>query len=419
MKTSHENKINISKVSRKLAYLVSCYPTLSHTFILRELDELRHAGFEIEVCSIRRPKHPDLLGKREQEEVVLTEYLIGPGLGRRLAKSLVFACKHPTSITKMIRATCAMYANGSHRGIKTIFHLVEAIVLTEHLTRKGIRHIHNHFGNSAGTVAYLASTSGKVEYSLSIHGPDVFDESKVELFPEKLKSATFVRSISQYCENEVRKAASGAILPPSYIVKCGVDSGRYHNTEHLHTSVPTILCVGRLCEAKSQHLLLLVSRMLLNDGFEHRVVLIGEGPTRDKLERMIEELDLSSVVEMRGGMDQDQVRQAYKKAEIFVLPSQAEGIPIVLMEAMAMELPVISTSVAGIPELIEDGISGLLFESGSALELKSQIVTLLRTPGLGCRLGRAARYKVQTEFDLQINSMLLADVFKNELKDVA
>lgn len=413
-------KRHVPQHQNKIAYLVSCYPTLSHTFILREIQSLRQRGVEVEIVSIREPQNPFSLGLEEQQELKNTYYLLSKPkwkIAGLLVKSLL---KNPLSSKRIIGASMSLAAHRKQPFWKTFAYAAEAIIICDYLQQKQVSHIHNHFGNAAGTVTYLLSRTEFFEFSLSIHGPDVFFNVDRELFPEKLVEAKFIRTISHFCESQLRAISGIVNAEHMKMVRCGVDPSRYRpSLKNPMIDRPRILCVGRLCAVKEQFLLLTASRQMADSGLDHELVIVGDGPTAEKLQRHVRSMKLEGHVRMLGGLSQDEVLEEYRRADIFVLPSCAEGIPVVLMEAMAMELPVISTHVAGIPELIDHEQNGLLFPAGDKDALVDRLQRLIRSKSLRMRLGNAARMKIQSDFNLHGNTQKLAEIFEATLQGKA
>ena len=199
-----------------------------------------------------------------------------------------------------------------------------------------------------------------------------------------------------------------------HIVRCGVNPDLYSVRQEPHNALPNILCVGRLVPAKGQHIMLEACRVLKQEGLQFRVTIIGEGPDTRSLEKFSALHDLNDIVTFTGVLGQNSVRDYYNKTDIFVLASFAEGVPVVLMEAMAKEIPVISTRITGIPELIEHDHDGLLATPGDAEDLANQIRKLLINPELRYELGQAGREKVIALYNQHINNQQMVNLFNEE-----
>ena len=195
-----------------------------------------------------------------------------------------------------------------------------------------------------------------------------------------------------------------------HIVRCGVDPDLYDVRPDPGNKVPSVICVGRLVPAKGQHILLEACLLLKNKGVQFHLTIIGEGPDRLSLETFVATNNFKERVTFTGVLGQDKVRQHYDKADLFVLASFAEGVPVVLMEAMAKEIPVISTRITGIPELIEHGQDGLLATPGDTEDLALQMLTLLNHPELRRQFGKAGRNKVKANYNQHENNLQMVDL---------
>ena len=410
-----KNQPNHTTPRLSLAYLVSCYPSVTHTFILRELEALRARGHEIDVFSVRRPAHPEALGPAEQAEMRTTTFLL-PSLARTFLPSLGRMTLHnPVGLIRMAQAAVQGIGENRDKAPKYPFYFAEAVVLLDHLRRRGISHVHNHFGNAAGTVALLAAASGEVDFSLSVHGPDVFHSVTTEALPKKLNAARFVRAISHFCVSQLRLHSDFGTWDRFGIVRCGVDPAAYTPpATRDHDDPPRVLCVGRLTPAKGQLTLLKASLRLHQQGYAHQLDLVGDGPHRPALEAFAATAEMDWVT-FHGNQPQAAVRQFYAEADVFVLPSFAEGVPVVLMEAMAMELPVLSTYVAGIPELIDQKKNGRLFHAGDDTQLYRELALLVQNKRLRQRLGQSARQTVIKHYNMNHNGLQMAKLFETHL----
>ncbi len=313
----------------------------------------------------------------------------------------------------MCARTAAFIIARPKHPLKALGYLAEAILLIAWLRQQNIKHIHEHFANPTALVALLCKSYGGFTFSLSIHGPDVFYEVATSALEEKVREAEFVRCISHYCRSQLMRILPYSKWGNQHIVRCGVDSNVYSPESRSVSTCPTLLCVGRLCPAKGQHILLEACALLLTQGRDFRLVLVGDGPDKDSLEDLACQLDVQSHVTFAGAMGQDEVLKYYTRADIFVLPSFAEGVPVVLMEAMAMEIPCVSTRITGIPELIFHGEEGLLATPGDTKSLCQQLELLLDDPEKCRELGRAGRRKVASQYNQKKNNRDLAVLFRS------
>jgi glycosyltransferase involved in cell wall biosynthesis len=296
-----------------------------------------------------------------------------------------------------------------------LFYFVEAVVVGEWMRAAGLRHLHVHFATPASTVGLIASRLGGCGLSITVHGPDEFyDVSRYQL-AAKIQGAAFLCAIGNFARSQLMKLSPVEQWDKFEVTPLGVDPAAFTRQHRDHDAPFEILCVGRLVPAKGQHVLLAAVRELADRGREVALRFVGDGPDRRSLEDNARALGLQSLVHFEGSVNQDRIRDFYNRADAFVLPSFAEGIPVVLMEAMAMQVPCITTRITGIPELIRDGVDGLLVVPSDEQELADAIERLIVDPKLRCTLGCAGRKRVMERYDLDTNTRRLAEVFRRRL----
>ena len=400
-------------IPQKIAYLASEYPGISHTFILREIQTLREQGLTVETASIRQPTSLEKMPAAERHEVEQSLYIKSTPLLQVIAMHWLLLRTRPASYLKMLLTTWRVYWGGARNLVKAVGYLAEAGILLDWMHRKQLRHLHVHFANPAATVAMLAATYETVEYSLSIHGPDVFYNVDKNLMPQKIAGARFVRCISHYCLSQVLRLVPSSLWDRCQVVRCGIDPLVFNPRPDPVNAIPELLCLGRLVAAKGQHILLQACGLLKQRGVAFHLTLVGDGEDRLSLQAQVQHLTLESEVEFVGAVGSDQVHRFYDRADLFVLASFAEGVPVVLMEAMAKEVTSVSTRITGIPELIEDGRDGVLVAPANALELAEKLQQLIADPDLRQHLGAAGRVRVINDYDLKKNSQVLGNLFKS------
>jgi colanic acid/amylovoran biosynthesis glycosyltransferase len=397
----------------RMVYFLSRYPAVSHTFFLKEILGLRELGFEIETASVNPPDRPtSKLPPIEAAEARNTYYLkqidVWLGLGSLVAVTLV-----RTGV--MLRALKAMATLGHwdlSRRLYAFFYMVEALLLGHWMHQRGLRHLHVHFGGSVSTVAMLAAEAWGFDYSMTIHGPEEFFEVEHCYLPRKIEKAKFIFCISDFCRSQLMKYCDPDHWDKMHVVRLGVDTDEFEPVSHEAKLPLQIICVGRLVAAKGQHILLQAFSHLRSKGHAVHLTYIGDGPARSSLEREAAEHVLGGHVTFCGALNHDQTREQMAKADIFALASFAEGIPVALMEAMAMGIPCVSTSVAGIPELIQDKVDGLLVPPSSVESFASAIESLVLDQALRKRLGASGRAHVVEHYNLAVNLNLLASHFE-------
>jgi colanic acid/amylovoran biosynthesis glycosyltransferase len=394
-----------------LAYLVSRYPAVSHTFILREVMGLRELGLRVEVASINAPdRSSEQMSPDERDEAKRTYGIKRHGLIGASTALLWLLLTRPLDL-----ASTLLRALGMGRGFKRLYALayaVEAVMVVRWMERRKLRHLHVHFGNAAATVGMLVKGLSGAGLSVTIHGPDEFDDVPGQLLREKVTCADRIVCISQFARSQLMRISPTAHWHKLQLCRLGVDPAQFRPRADPRAAGPLrLLCVGRLTPAKGQVLLLQACAELRHLDIEFTLTLVGDGPDLARLKDGVRRLGLQDRVHFTGPLNQLQVREELALADIFVLPSLAEGIPVVLMEAMACGLPCLSCPVNGIPELIEHGRTGLLAAPGDATALTEQLLRLIEDSGLRQSLGAAGRLQVERHFQQRKNIAALAAIF--------
>ena len=363
----------------KIAYLVNQYPKVSHAFIRREIRELESQGAEVLRFTIRRC--PEALAEEaDREELAKTMGLLDVGFMVMLCSVLSVLI---LSLRRFIRALLAAISLGwtSDRGIAVnLAYLVEACVLLRRLTSQNVQRLHAHFGTNAASVAMLCRVLGGPPYSFSVHGPEEFERAPSLALDKKIAGAAFVVAISQFCRRQLYRWCEPTEWAKIHVVRCGLDESFLASRSGAPPRDPALICVGRLCEEKGQALLLEAAAELEREGVRFSLKLVGDGALRTELERSIVQLGLKNRVSITGWASSQDIRQHILNSRALVLPSLAEGLPVVLMEAFSLGRPVITTRIAGIPELVEDGINGWLLPPGSPEALRNAMVEAIASP---------------------------------------
>ena len=396
-----------------IAYLTGQYPRATDTFIQREVAALRALGCEILTCSIRPTGKQHHVGESQRREYSNTFY-VQPEAYRiiRLTKAhLSLFAQSPKRWCVGLILAWRTRPPGLRALLWQFFYFLEAGVLADQLLRKGIRHLHNHMGDASCSVAMLTSAISGIPFSFTLHGPYIFFAPKWWRIDEKIARARFVVCISHFARSQAMLFSSSAYWSKLKIVHCGVQLANYGH-ERSGPFSKHILFVGRLDAIKGVPLLLDAFEAVLATHPDARLTIVGDGPDRKMLEQRAGKN--SDLISFLGYKSQEEVAGLLQEADILVLPSFAEGVPVVLMEAMASRLPVIASRIAGIPELVEDGVSGFLVPPGDLEMLTDRLVALISDPALCERMGEAGREKVEAEFDVETEAARLVDLFSRK-----
>lgn len=400
-----------------LGYLVSQYPAASHTFILREVRRLRALGFRIEVASINPVDRPESeLAIEERTEAKDTYYVKPDGLRGALRAHWATLRTRPRGYFAGLFLALRLGGSDLRKLLYGLFYFVEAVMVGHWLRQRGLRHLHVHFATPAATVGLIAGRVFGIGFSMTVHGPDEFYDVPGYALAEKIAGARFVCCIGYFCRSQLMKLSPPGQWHKFEIAPLGVDPEVFTPRPFRANPDPfQVLCVGRLSPAKGQHILIEAIARLVAAGHPVRLVLVGGGPDRESLEAQVRRLGLTAHVHFEGVVNQDRIRTLYAQADVFALASFAEGIPVVLMEAMAMEIPCVTTFITGHPELIRDGIDGLLVAPSDDAALAQAIAGLIADPDRRQHLGQAGRLRVQERYHLEPNTRHLAEVLQRRL----
>lgn len=398
----------------KIAYLVSQYPAINHTFILREVRGLREKGFDIAVVSIRPPDRPrDKLAPVEQDEHSVTSYIKTTPLPRVLFDHLAVACTRPLGYCRGLAEVLRLSRGSPLALLANSYYFVEAVIAGRRLAALGISHFHTHF---ASTVGLLMTRIFSVTMSATFHGPDEFNDPAAFHLARKVAASAFVCTISRYGASRVMKVCDASLWDKIEVARLGVNPSDFLPAPPRQPRARVeIICVARLAPVKAQRILIDAVARLVEDGRDVRLQLVGDGPDRPMLEARSAAARLDGRVLFHGWLNQDRVAALYRESDIAALSSFDEGIPVALMEPMAMQIPCVATYVAGVPELIQDGVNGLLVPASDVDALRCALARLVDDPALRCRLGKAARERILDQFDLLKNVDLLAEIFTRRL----
>ena len=396
-----------------LVYIVGTYPGLTTTFIDREIRALRSMGVQVRVISIRKP-HTILAHTQEQLQAI-TSYLLPVSWRRFITGHVRFFVQKPiTYFGTLLELLTGHHPNLSAR-LKSVLHFAEGVYAAEWIREEKCDHIHAHFVDRASTVALVSSRLLNVPYSVTAHANDIY--VRPELLDLKFSQASFVSTCTGY--NRRHLAKEFKLNGKLHCIYHGLELGAYQPELSVSSGIPMITSVGQLKEKKGFSYLLEACQILKEKGYPFHCQIVGEGPLRSILEQQIRNLSLESHVTLSGALPHESVIAQMKSSTMFVLPcvmgsdGDRDGIPNVILEAMAMQLPVISTNHSGIPEVVIDEVNGLLVPPGDATSLAQAMVRLLDQPELRRQMGERGRQLVTEKFDARHNASLLLQQMMN------
>jgi glycosyltransferase involved in cell wall biosynthesis len=391
----------------KIAYLTGEYPRATDTFIQREVAALRTHGHEVMTYSIRKTGVEHLVGDEQRREAARTFYVLrhAKSLGRLAKSHLGWITRRPSNYWRGLKLAFETSPGGLKALAYQLFYFAEAGVLADDMRRRGVRHLHNHIAKSSCSVAMLASEISGIPFSFTLHGPDIFFAPDHWRLDKKIEKASFVACISHFCRSQAMSFSPTQAWRKLHIVHCGVEPERYAGDT---AGGKKLLFVGRLAAVKGMPILLDALKRLPKD---ISLTVIGDGPDRAALEEQA--APFRERVQFLGYQSQTEVAEALKAHDVFVLPSFAEGVPVVLMEAMAAARPVITTRIAGVPELVEHGVSGTLVPPGDVDALSDAIHSVTQDIELQKKMGRAGRAKVEAEYRAFDEAKWLSDLIES------
>ncbi|MEM9656669.1 MAG: glycosyltransferase family 4 protein, partial [Actinomycetota bacterium] len=378
----------------KIAYLTGEYPRATDTFIQREVAELRKLGFSVDTFAVRRPGEEHMVGPQQREGAATTTYLLEAARGPALLTTHVgLIGRSPSRYLRAARLAWRTKRAGVRGSLYQLFYFLEAGMLASQLRARGVDHLHNHFGDTSCTVAMLAAELADAPFSFTLHGPGIFFEAHTWRLDEKLRRAAFCSCISYFARSQAAIFGGTEVTDRLHIIHCGIDPAALQPVTHRPGPI-NLIFVGRVVELKGMAVLLDALAAVRADHPDTTLTVVGDGPDRDRFEKAAAAAGLAEAVDFVGAKSQAEVAELLGSADIFTLPSFAEGVPVVLMEAMAAGLPVVTTMVGGIAELVDHEVNGFLLRPGDPVALTEALSTLAADPELRARFGTAGRAKV-------------------------
>jgi colanic acid/amylovoran biosynthesis glycosyltransferase len=402
---------------RRIAYVMSRFPKLTETFILYEMVELERLGMAVEVFPLVRV-HESVVHP-EAPAFVARAHFSRPTDRRVLAAQLYWLARRPLAYLRCWRD--ALWGNRRSRKflIRACAVVPQAAWVARRVQELGIEHVHAHYATHPALAAYVVHMLTGTPYSITAHAHDLYVERP--MLAEKVRVASFVVAISEYNRRLIAAVCGPEAEAKTVVIHCGADLTLFSPpAERARGERFTIICVASLEEYKGQRYLIDACARLARAGVPFRCLLAGEGADRPALEAQIRRLGLQDRVALLGRQPRDRIAALLGEADVVAMPSitarsgKKEGIPVALMEALALELPVVATAISGIPELVEDGVTGLLVPEKDAPALAAALLRIYHDPALAARLGRAGRQKVLAAFDLSANARALAGLLARD-----
>ncbi|AUF96445.1 colanic acid biosynthesis glycosyltransferase WcaL [Pseudomonas sp. 02C 26] len=396
----------------RIAYFINQYPKVSHSFIRREILALERQGIEVQRIALRG-WDGELQDNDDIAERSKTRYVLEDGVKGLLKPLLEVLRAQPRRFFSALWLALGMGRRADRSWPYHLIYLAEACRVVQWLQAFGAEHVHAHFGTNSTEVVMLANALGGPHYSFTVHGPEEFDKPQFLHIGEKVRRAAFVAAVSSYGRSQLYRWVAHAHWDKVKVVHCGLEAAFHAGPPVPVPAVPRLVCVGRLCEQKGQLLLLEAAQKLAAQGTTFELVLAGDGEMRAEIETLIARHGLQGQVRITGWISSGQVREELLAARALVLPSFAEGLPVVIMEAMALRRPVLTTYVAGIPELVRPGENGWLFPAGAVQELAAAMADCLGQPyEVLQRMGDAAHQRVLERHDIDTEAAKLASYFR-------
>jgi colanic acid/amylovoran biosynthesis glycosyltransferase len=394
--------------SQNCAYLVNQYPKVSHSFIRREVLALERLGWTVHRLALRGWEAP-AVDPSDRLEADKTAYALRAGLLPLVGAALRCLAASPSRFLSALKHAIAMGWRADRPLPYHLVYLLEAAWVAQRCQAEGVRHLHAHFGTNSAEIAVLASVLSGIPCSFTVHGPEEFDKPEFLSLGHKVGLSAFVVAISSYGRSQLYRWVARSHWSRVKVVHCGLDRDFHQGDLTPPPAAPRLVCVGRLCEQKGQLLLVQAAALLRDRGVSFELVLAGDGDMRADIEVELQRLSLVDQVRITGWISGAQVREELLAARAMVLPSFAEGLPVVIMEAMVLQRPVLSTYVAGIPELVVPGQTGWLFPAGDVEAIAQAMAEALGASTSSLQaMGQAARQRVLERHDIDTEAAKLA-----------
>ena len=397
----------------RIAYLISQYPAINHTYILGEIQGLRKQGLTVDTISISAPdRPPSELSEVEKAEQAGTFYIKQRGVVATAAAHLSLLLRAPLRYLGGLTFALRMSGFTPAELPRWLLFFVQAALVGRQMEKLGLNRLHVHYASSVGL---LVGRLFPIQVSHTIHGSAEFENPRTFRLFEKVHYAPMICTISRYGRSQVWRFSDPEHWGKVKVCPLGVDVRRFHQGEERHRNdgVFELITVGQLAPAKGQHIMVEAISLLRQRGMPVRLRLVGDGVLRRSLEEQAKRLGVEANVVFAGFCNNARLAGLYRDADVFVMSSFAEGLPVAMMEAMAMGLPCIASRITGIPELVADGETGILVTPSDAAELAAAVERLHNDRALRQQMGEAGRRKVELEYNIETNTARLAQILQD------
>jgi colanic acid/amylovoran biosynthesis glycosyltransferase len=400
----------------RIAYFINQYPASSHTFIRREICAIEALGVTVFRYALRPGKN--LIDSEDKKEEKLTRCILSAGAGEIVRCCAAMLITRPLAMSRAVRQTVKIGWRSDRGILRHLLYVAEAAVLARWCREDTIQHVHAHFGTNSAAIAMLASIISGITFSFTVHGPEEFDKAPFIGLAEKIRNCSFVVAISSFGRSQLYRCVEPNYWKKVQIVHCGFEPAVFHAVKNPATFAKRFVCVGRLSQQKGHLLLVEAAQRLVERGEDFELVIVGDGEMRTDVEALITRNELKDKVRITGWLDGTKVREEISAARALILPSFAEGLPVVIMEAMALRRPIISTFVAGIPELVHCGKHGWLVPAGDIEALAEAMKACLDASAETlARMGEAAQRRALSRHNINTEAAKLADFFKAAINE--
>jgi glycosyltransferase involved in cell wall biosynthesis len=401
----------------RVGYVLTHYPRLAQTFIAGEIAAVERSGVIVLPFAMNPPSASEQAAPGAAERMAHTTYL-KPQMGRALMALAEQMLRHPIGVGRVAAMALASAGGSPQRMVRRLAHLVQAAVVAQEARRERLAYLHAQFGLAPATIAWLASAltaiaGPRIPFGFTIHGFHDFVDAAETRLDLKARDAAQVLCVSDYTRSQLCLVTDPMLWPRFHVARCGVDLGAFHYRQPPERDgLATVLAVGRLSAEKGFDVLIAALAQLKQSGAAQRLVLVGDGPLRSALEEAALSSGVAELIEFAGELPSAEVRAHLDRADLFCLPSFSEGLPISIMEAMAAGVPVVTTWIAGIPELAEAGVTALTVPPSRADALAEAMRRLADDAPLRLRLSLAARARVEERHDQDRCGAIVAQHFK-------